>query len=270
MKLRRSEIFTVILNLLGIACLVYLAVLYFTKAVGEPNPEAMIPMKKWEASGFMMTVGFFPLLIANILAQELLSRRGWGSARLLALLPSLVCFGIVAHLWLPPIINAISGRSVPRLKIQLEQRETSEIHNWALCTNGKVMPLEEAFEPEDAKIWIADCNCFSSELVNGQIVNRVVQTRVKDGDGNELEADEALCSVLQAVADTVDHDILDVMVIVPEKSDCEYYVAVHTNVNWQSPCDFYSYDPREKRLSSRIYCWDNVEVLGVKYEEDAE
>ena len=56
----------IILNMLGVLCLVYFSIPYYLHDINVTNPEAMIPFQKWEASGFILTFGLIPLVVVNI------------------------------------------------------------------------------------------------------------------------------------------------------------------------------------------------------------
>lgn len=89
------------LNLLGVVCLIYFAVPFLTHDTAVPNPDAMIPMARWEGSGFALTAGILPLLFANALAYLLL--RGYkGKQRrfLLCFLPAVFCAVLAAVYWI--------------------------------------------------------------------------------------------------------------------------------------------------------------------------
>ena len=55
------------LNIVGIVCLIYFAIPYCTHNVTITNPDAMLPAEAWDSAGMTLTLGFSPLLIANIL-----------------------------------------------------------------------------------------------------------------------------------------------------------------------------------------------------------
>ena len=84
------KIFAVILNILGLACLIYLAVPLLTHDTYVPNPDAMLPAARWDGSGALLTLGFIPLLIANILGFIAFKDKP-KTARLLFFLPSVFC-----------------------------------------------------------------------------------------------------------------------------------------------------------------------------------
>ena len=64
---------------------------------------------------------------------------------------------------------------------------------------------------------------------------------------------------MQAVADTMKHDILQLTII---KVEDQMFAFVWLNVNWFSPCELYRYDTETKTLG--LLCkWDNVDITGV-------
>ena len=62
--------FIIALNIVGVICLIYFAIPYFTHNVTVTNPDAMLPMEAWDIAGMALTIGFVPLLIANLLCTE--------------------------------------------------------------------------------------------------------------------------------------------------------------------------------------------------------
>ena len=92
-KIKTSSVIIIILNILALICLVYFAVPFIVHDTTVNNPDAMLPMESWDGAGFCLTIGFFPLLIANALAYKFLGVRK--SLRLIFFLPSLVCAVIV-------------------------------------------------------------------------------------------------------------------------------------------------------------------------------
>ena len=99
MNLKRAAVFA--LNLLGVACLIYYAVPFLTHDTTVPNPDAMIPMTRWEGSGFVLTAGILPLLFANALGYLLLRGiKGKQRRFLLCFLPSVFCAALAAVYWI--------------------------------------------------------------------------------------------------------------------------------------------------------------------------
>ena len=64
MKKKAAVLFVLLLNLAGIACLVYFAVQFLSHDPTVRNPEAMIPFQDWEAGGMALTAGVILLLFA--------------------------------------------------------------------------------------------------------------------------------------------------------------------------------------------------------------
>ena len=96
-----KRIFVIVLNLLGMACLVYFAVPFLTHDTAVRNPEAMIPFQNWEAGGTALTAGVLPLLIANGLGYLLLrGYRGKQKRFWLCFLPAALCAALAAAYWI--------------------------------------------------------------------------------------------------------------------------------------------------------------------------
>ena len=95
------SIVIILLNLLGILCLIYYAIPYLVHDVTTTSPGAMLPMQRWEASGIVLTVGLLPLIIVNVFAMVFVGRQKIKMPlRALFLMPCVVCFGFVIHYWI--------------------------------------------------------------------------------------------------------------------------------------------------------------------------
>lgn len=101
MKKKAIVLFVVLLNLAGIASLVYFAVPFLTHDTTVRNPDAMIPFQTWEASGWVLTLGILPMLVANALGYWLLkSEKGKQKRFLLCFLPAVLCAALAAVYWI--------------------------------------------------------------------------------------------------------------------------------------------------------------------------
>lgn len=86
----------IIINLIGCVCLVIFAVPYLTHDTFVRNPDAMLPMESWDSAGMALTIGFIPLLAANIIAFAYLPKaKIKNPMRLLFFAPSLMCLSLV-------------------------------------------------------------------------------------------------------------------------------------------------------------------------------
>ena len=87
------KICIIILNVIGIICLIYYMIPYLRHDTSIPNPNSMIVSYSWDACGFILTLGLIPLIIANTLAFIFIKTK----LRILYFIPSLVCLIIVIH-----------------------------------------------------------------------------------------------------------------------------------------------------------------------------
>lgn len=156
-----------------------------------------------------------------------------------------------------PYISHDISKAVVNVKVELQN--PSEIQYGAIYDDGGIEILDKAVAVDDTEFYIADVNNFSAETKNGKVVNRLISNDIVDNSGNAVEADEALGKVLQVIADTVEHEILEAKIF---KEGQNYYIAVHTNVNWQNPCDFYQYNIDERKILY-LTSWEDANVLGV-------
>ena len=90
------SIIILIINIIGVVCLIYFAIPYLTHNTTVYHPDAMLPAEAWDNAGMTLTVGFIPLLIANILAFIYVAKeRIKLPLRLLYFIPSLICICLV-------------------------------------------------------------------------------------------------------------------------------------------------------------------------------
>lgn len=97
MKNKILSICVSVLNIIGIICLIYFAILYFSHNTYIVNPNAMLPMEKWERAGILLTIGVIPMLIANLLGFLFIIKNKNMLIRLLFFLPSIIDISIVIH-----------------------------------------------------------------------------------------------------------------------------------------------------------------------------
>ena len=90
------KIFVIILNIIGIGCLIYFAIPYLRHDMSVHNPNAMLASYSWDSCGFILTLGLIPLLIANIMAYKFIDLKN-NKIKLLYFIPSIICLIIVCH-----------------------------------------------------------------------------------------------------------------------------------------------------------------------------
>lgn len=93
-----------IINAVGVVCLIFFAVLYLTHDITVAHPDAMLPMEAWDSAGMALTFGFIPLLIANILGG-LFVKVKQKYVKFLFFIPSMVCLVIVISYWAQLILK---------------------------------------------------------------------------------------------------------------------------------------------------------------------
>ena len=89
----------IIINIIGVLCLLYFGYLYLSHDTFVLNPDAMLPMERWDGAGWILTIGLFPLLIANSLGFVAFKDRKM-TRRLLWFLPGIICLILVASYWI--------------------------------------------------------------------------------------------------------------------------------------------------------------------------
>ncbi len=106
MKQKKNTLSWVIiaLNIVGVVCLIYFAIPYFAHNVTVTNPVAMLPMEAWDRAGMALTMGFIPLLIANILCFAVVKIKQ-KFVSFIYFIPSVVCLIIVLSYWIPALVQ---------------------------------------------------------------------------------------------------------------------------------------------------------------------
>ena len=90
------KIAIIVLNILGIICLILFSIPYIRHDMSIPNPNSMLATYSWDTCGFILTIGFIPLLAVNILAYLFLKTKK-KYLQLFFYLPSILCLGIIIH-----------------------------------------------------------------------------------------------------------------------------------------------------------------------------
>lgn len=85
---------------------IYFAVPYILHDTSIPNPDAMLPMCRWEGAGITLLVGTIPLIVANLLAFIFVWKEKIKlPARLLLFLPGIICIWSQKINLLAPVLN---------------------------------------------------------------------------------------------------------------------------------------------------------------------
>lgn len=258
MHKKTGTVLLLLLNILGLVCLIYYAAPYLTHDLTVPNPEAMLPLQRWDACGMVLTLGLLPLTAVNILAFVCVKTIK-KPLRFLFLVPCVLCLLITAHYWASDLWEGGGpAAALPVVRVKLKFRETGEIRYGLLYDDGGLETLDEAFSSEGTELWIADKDNFRSRIENGRVKNTLVRSVLNDPQGNAA-AEDTVKALLQTLAAAVNHEITEVKIF---RIDQNYFAAVKTNVNWQSPCCFYQYLPAEGKLLN-LFCWEDMDVLDV-------
>lgn len=123
---------------------------------------------------------------------------------------------------------------------------------------GKVKKTGK-FTPEANTIYQADFTDFSGTIEDNKIAVTLIDTKLTDKDGNEIEPDENTIQFMQWIADNSKHNIYEADFIPLQD---KYFALVKLNVNWWDPCVLYMYDTEEQKFSE-LYKWDHVNIEGV-------
>lgn len=96
---RALSLLIIIINIIGVICLIYFAIPYLTHDNTIPYPNAMLPAEAWDRAGMILSFGLIPLLAGNVLSF-LTVRTKQRLVRFLFFIPSAVCFIIVISYWI--------------------------------------------------------------------------------------------------------------------------------------------------------------------------
>ena len=146
-----------------------------------------------------------------------------------------------------PIVKAITS------KPGTDEKEYSIVYD-----NGKIEAASE-FAPDEAIVLYADNDDFVANTENGKVIVRLENTKLTDDAGNPYDADDMMRTFMQRIAESADHDIFDVCIIIDSG---RYFVFEKHNVNIQTPCVLYEYDTATKVLDE-LCRWDDVDLKGI-------
>ena len=117
------------------------------------------------------------------------------------------------------------------------------------------------FENE-ATIYLSHYGNFECSVEDGKVINRLVDTKLTDLEGNpveNIENREIIDRIFEKAAE-IDHDIFRMVII---EMDGKYFAQVNLNVNWVCPCDVYSYNPANDSFTE-IYSFEHRDIVGAK------
>lgn len=85
------RILIIILNIIGIFCLIYFAIPFITHDMTIDSPNVMLGSYSWDTSGFILCLGLLPLIIANYFSYKIMKTQ----LKILSFIPSLICLFLV-------------------------------------------------------------------------------------------------------------------------------------------------------------------------------
>ncbi len=145
--------------------------------------------------------------------------------------------------------------------VREHETEDRKTEYYTLDTRRRKIAEIPSFENE-AEIYLSHYDNFSCSVENGKVVNRLLDTKLTDLEGNPIdnvENRDIIDRIFEKAAE-IDHDIFRMVII---EIDGEYFAQVNLNVNWQCPCDIYFYDPEEDSFSE-IYSFQHKDIIGAK------
>ena len=118
-----------------------------------------------------------------------------------------------------------------------------------------------SFQSDDFETYVADSQDFDFTYTSAKgYGTELVSTKVKDKDGNEIEAPDKILPYMKALS-SYSHDIISATFLYTER---ETFAIVNPNVNWVSPSDIIGFDS-----GSMFYYTQGteevLEVYGLKF-----
>ena len=156
------------------------------------------------------------------------------------------------------LISGSRQKATPVLKAVTRNRKDNKTDYSVIYDNGEIRKTE-MFIPDNTDFLYADHNCYYSKVENGRIIVRLLKTKVTDSKGNKVEPDETAKALMKTLAKETEHDIFGLIIVIDNGN---YYAFVEYNVNLWAPCYLYRYEKEEKTLTD-LYCWDDVELIGI-------
>ena len=159
------------------------------------------------------------------------------------------------------ICSGCGKQPVPVLNVALLEKheDTATSAYYMVYDNGKAEKTAPFALDDTAEFYTTAYKTSNMENIYIQPRFSLQNTLLLDSDGEIIEADESTIELMQAVADTMKHDIAQLTII---KVEDQMFAFVWLNVNWFSPCELYRYDTETKTLG--LLCkWDNVDITGV-------
>lgn len=159
------------------------------------------------------------------------------------------------------ICSGCGKQPVPVLNVALPEKheDTATYAYYMVYDNGKAEKTAPFALDDTAEFYTTAYKTSNMENIYIQPRFSLQNTLLLDSDGEIIEADESTIELMQAVADTIRHDIAQLTII---KVEDQMFAFVWLNVNWFSPCELYRYDTETKTLG--LLCkWDNVDITGV-------
>ena len=163
MKIINKKNIIIILNILGIICLIYFLIPYLMHD-NSIKPDSMLSSYTWDTCGFLLTIGFIPLLIANILAYKFIKLNN--KFNILFFIPSLICLVVVMHYlivatdWKEEVVE----KPITSMKCELN----SKIHVYSIYKENNEYSLGIL---EDDKIPLSEIDYTSVDTITNSIQN---------------------------------------------------------------------------------------------------
>ncbi|MBP5660840.1 MAG: hypothetical protein J6X08_05860, partial [Lachnospiraceae bacterium] len=127
MKKKRGNLFTLTVNIIGLLFLISCAIPYLAHDTRVLHPDSMLPAERWDEAGLWMTCGLIPLIIVNLLAFRRVGKEKIKKpARLLFLLPSVLCLVLVAHYFTTGALSRAESTRNPLVSVAIKYKDDSE------------------------------------------------------------------------------------------------------------------------------------------------
>lgn len=131
------------------------------------------------------------------------------------------------------------------------------VFSYMIADKQRIQP-SDAFEPDAMEVFDASSSLYSF-IEEGRVVNHISTIIILDENRYSVPVTEEFKDIV-SLASQINHDVMTLKIM---KTDECTFAYTELNVNWQSPCTLYYYNPKERSLS-KLYTWNDEEVTNIK------
>ena len=131
------------------------------------------------------------------------------------------------------------------------------VFSYTIADKQRIQP-SDAFEPNAMEVFDASSSLYSF-IEEGRVVNHISTIIILDENRYSVPVTEEFKDIV-SLASQINHDVMTLKIM---KTDECTFAYTELNVNWQSPCTLYYYNPEERSLS-KLYTWNDEKVTNIK------